>query len=48
MLLSASCIFKAVRYLLNFLQTVITVKELTKGEVVTSLVNYKVILFQLR
>jgi len=45
--LSASCIFRVIRYLLNFLQTVITAKGLAEGKVTTPLVNYKVILFQL-
>jgi len=44
-LLNALYISKTVQYLFSFLQTVITVKGLTKGKVTTPLVNYKVILF---
>jgi len=43
-LLNALCIFKAVRNLLNFLQTAITARGLTESKVTTPLVDYKVIL----
>jgi len=44
-LLSVSCNFRAVQCLFSFLQIVIIIRGLTKGKVVTPLINYKIILF---